>query len=124
VNPWWWVPIGLAAWCAVAVIAALPVGWFLAGEARGPRTVRRRRCRCRDCRTESALAPAARRVRAVFQPGPGQAARVRYGLTRGEHAERIRSGLPMGHPDWLTGELPGACEELLAGLEAETWEES
>jgi len=124
VNPWWWVPIGLAAWCAVAVVLALVIGPVLAGDSRRPgrRAARGRRCRCGDCRTESALAPARRRVRAVFQPGPGQAARVRYGLTRREHAERLRSGLPVRHPDWLTGELPEYCEELLAELESETWE--
>jgi hypothetical protein len=26
VNAWWWVPIGLAAWCVVAVVLALCIG--------------------------------------------------------------------------------------------------
>jgi hypothetical protein len=26
VNPWWWVPIGLAAWFLVAIVAALLIG--------------------------------------------------------------------------------------------------
>ena len=26
VNAWWWVPIGLAAWCLVAVVLALCIG--------------------------------------------------------------------------------------------------
>jgi hypothetical protein len=26
VNAWWWVPIGLAAWCVVAVVMALCTG--------------------------------------------------------------------------------------------------
>jgi hypothetical protein len=26
VNAWWWVPIGLAAWCLVAVLLALCIG--------------------------------------------------------------------------------------------------
>jgi hypothetical protein len=26
VNAWWWVPIGLAAWCVVAVAMALCIG--------------------------------------------------------------------------------------------------
>jgi hypothetical protein len=26
VNPWWWVPIGLAAWFLVAVVASLLIG--------------------------------------------------------------------------------------------------
>ena len=25
-NAWWWVPIGLAAWCVVAVVMALCIG--------------------------------------------------------------------------------------------------
>lgn len=25
-NPWWWVPIGLAAWFLVAIVAALLIG--------------------------------------------------------------------------------------------------
>jgi hypothetical protein len=29
VNPWWWVPIGLAAWCLVAVVMALCIGRVL-----------------------------------------------------------------------------------------------
>ena len=28
-NPWWWVPIGLAAWCLVAVVMALCIGRVL-----------------------------------------------------------------------------------------------
>ena len=29
VNAWWWVPIGLAAWCLVAVVMALCIGRVL-----------------------------------------------------------------------------------------------
>jgi hypothetical protein len=29
VNAWWWVPIGLAAWCLVAVVVALCIGRVL-----------------------------------------------------------------------------------------------
>jgi hypothetical protein len=29
VNAWWWVPIGLAAWCLVAVVMALGLGRVL-----------------------------------------------------------------------------------------------
>ena len=29
VNAWWWVPIGLAAWCLVAVVMALGIGRVL-----------------------------------------------------------------------------------------------
>ena len=25
-NPWWWVPIGLAAWFLVAIVASLLIG--------------------------------------------------------------------------------------------------
>ena len=28
-NAWWWVPIGLAAWCLVAVVMALCIGTVL-----------------------------------------------------------------------------------------------
>ena len=28
-NAWWWVPIGLAAWCLVAVMTALGMGRIL-----------------------------------------------------------------------------------------------
>ena len=28
-NAWWWVPIGLAAWCLVAVVMALGIGRVL-----------------------------------------------------------------------------------------------
>ena len=28
-NAWWWVPIGLAAWCLVAVVMALGLGRVL-----------------------------------------------------------------------------------------------
>lgn len=28
-NAWWWVPIGLAAWCLVAVVMALCIGRVL-----------------------------------------------------------------------------------------------
>ena len=28
-NPWWWVPIGLAAWCLIAVVMALCIGRVL-----------------------------------------------------------------------------------------------
>ena len=30
-SAWWWIPIGLAAWFAVAVVTALIVGPVLAG---------------------------------------------------------------------------------------------
>jgi hypothetical protein len=29
VSPWWWVPIGLAAWFLVAIVAALLIGPLL-----------------------------------------------------------------------------------------------
>jgi len=29
VNAWWWVPIGLAVWCLVAVVMALGIGRVL-----------------------------------------------------------------------------------------------
>jgi hypothetical protein len=29
VNPWWWVPIGLAAWFLVAIVASLLIGSVL-----------------------------------------------------------------------------------------------
>ena len=28
-NAWWWVPIGLAAWCLVSVVMALSIGRVL-----------------------------------------------------------------------------------------------
>jgi hypothetical protein len=34
VNPWWWVPIGLAAWFLVAIVAALLIGPVLKRSAR------------------------------------------------------------------------------------------
>jgi len=34
VNPWWWVPIGLAAWFLLAIAAALLIGPVLKRSAR------------------------------------------------------------------------------------------
>jgi hypothetical protein len=34
VDPWWWVPIGLAAWFLVAIVAALIIGPILRGSSR------------------------------------------------------------------------------------------
>lgn len=36
-NPWWWVPIGLAAWFLVAIVASLLIGPVLrrSSQARG-----------------------------------------------------------------------------------------
>jgi hypothetical protein len=34
VNPWWWVPIGLAAWLAVSIAAGLLIGRWLRGPNR------------------------------------------------------------------------------------------
>jgi hypothetical protein len=99
--------------CA-AVAAGLGLTWL--GRRPAPS---RRRHRCADCITESALAPWKRRLLALTRPGPGWAPRVRYGLRPDEYGERIRSGMAMNHPDWLTGVLPGDREELLAGLDAE-----
>jgi hypothetical protein len=38
VNPWWWVPIGLAAWFLVSIVAALCIGPVLrrSSQAREP----------------------------------------------------------------------------------------
>jgi flagellar biosynthesis/type III secretory pathway M-ring protein FliF/YscJ len=38
VDPWWWVPIGLAAWFLVSIVAALCIGPFLrrCSQAREP----------------------------------------------------------------------------------------
>ena len=33
-NPWWWVPIGLAAWFLVAIVVALLIGPVLRRSAR------------------------------------------------------------------------------------------
>ncbi len=77
------------------------------------------RCRCGYCRIESRFAPWERRVWAVITPGPGRAARIRYGLGRAEYEERVRFGMPMWHSDWITGELPDEHEEALAELDAE-----
>jgi len=35
-SAWWWIPIGLAAWFAVAVVTALIVGPVLAGGSPRP----------------------------------------------------------------------------------------
>ena len=37
-NPWWWVPIGLAAWFLVSIVAALCIGPVLrrSSQAREP----------------------------------------------------------------------------------------
>ena len=32
-DPWWWVPIGLAAWFLVAIVAALIIGPILGRSA-------------------------------------------------------------------------------------------
>lgn len=98
----------------VAVAAALAA----AGLVRASR--KPRRCTC--CPAESPLARWRLRAWAVILPGPGQVTRIRYGLGRGEYAERVRSGMAMDHPDWITGELAPESEETLADLEAETWE--
>lgn len=79
---------------------------------------------CGLCRAESPAARVRRRALALSRPGPGWAARVRYGLTRAEYEERRRFGMPAAHPDWLTGVLPEDGEELLAELEAATWEDT
>jgi hypothetical protein len=38
VNPWWWVPIGLAAWFLVSIVVALCIGPVLrrSSQAREP----------------------------------------------------------------------------------------
>ena len=36
-NPWWWVPIGLAAWFLVAIVAALLIGPVLKRSAHAAR---------------------------------------------------------------------------------------
>jgi len=82
------------------------------------------RHRCPDCRSQNPLTPWKLRALAAARPGPGWAARVRYGLRRAEYEERVRLGMPMRHPDWITGELAEDREELLAALDAETWEEA
>jgi hypothetical protein len=38
VNPWWWVPIGLAAWFLVAIVAALLIGPVLKRSAHSARS--------------------------------------------------------------------------------------
>lgn len=108
----WVIPAG----CAVTGTALLYV----------MRPRRRRSCACRHgwCRAESPAAPWKRRARAITLTGHGWVPRIRYGLTRAEHGDRLRLGMPAWHPDWLTGELPEDCEQLLAGLEARTWEET
>lgn len=107
------------------ILAALTMaGLVLFGRRDDPdRTRKPRRCRCGYCRTESRLAPWERRIWAVITPGPGQAARIRYGLSQAEYAKRAETGMPMWHPDWLTAELDG-YEEELAEMDAETWEAS
>ena len=35
-NPLWWIPIGLVAWCALGVAVALVLGPVLARNSRGP----------------------------------------------------------------------------------------
>jgi hypothetical protein len=94
-----------------------------ARQAAASARVATRRCRCGYCRTESPLAPWRRRAWALVLPGPGRAARIRYGLGRAEYAERVRFEMPMRHPDWLTGVLSDQFEERLAELEAATWED-
>ena len=37
-NPWWWVPIGLAAWFLVAIVVALLIGPVLKRSARSARS--------------------------------------------------------------------------------------
>jgi hypothetical protein len=40
VNPWWWVPIGLAAWFLVSIVAALLIGPVLKRSARSQDSLR------------------------------------------------------------------------------------
>ena len=37
-NPWWWVPIGLAAWFLVAIVVALLIGPVLKRSAHSARS--------------------------------------------------------------------------------------
>ncbi len=111
-----WETLGVIA--AAAVLLGLAVCAYRRARAR-----RIRRHRCGLCRCESPAAPWKRRALALARPGPGWAARVRYGLTRTEYHERVRFGMPVTHPDWLSGSLPEDAEETLAALEAETWED-
>ena len=39
-NPWWWVPIGLAAWFLVAIVAALLIGPVLRRSAHSAHSAR------------------------------------------------------------------------------------
>jgi|SRR5579859_4780929 len=119
------VTVALYLLVVITAIGAIRSGRRRRKAGRGAAVVTRRsrRCRCGYCRVESLLAPWRRRAWALILPGPGRAARIRYGLGRAEYAERARSGMRMDHPDWLTGELSEESEELLAGLEAATWED-
>ena len=102
----------------VCALAALTMaGIVLFGRRDDPDKTRR--CQCGHCRTESPLDPWKRRTWALVLPGPGRAARIRHGLGRAEYAERVRFGMAMNHPDWITGELPEELEERLAEMDAE-----
>lgn len=102
----------------VCGLAALTItGIVLFGRRDDPD--RGRRCRCGYCHTESPLDPWKRRAWALILPGPGRSARIRHGLGRAEYAERVRFGMRMDHPDWLTGCLAEEFEEALAELDAE-----
>jgi len=107
---------GLAVTAAVAVIIGTAL--YAATRSTVPEHPPGAHRGCSLCRTESRVAPWKRRAMQARQPGPGWAARVRYALTEGEYRERRRFGMPMTHPDWLTGLLPEAGEELLAELDA------
>lgn len=107
---------GLILTAAVAVVAG--TGLYLATGSRIPERPPGAHRPCSLCRTESRVAPWKRRAMQARRPGPGWAARVRHALSEAEYRERRRFGMPMAHPDWLTGELPEAGEELLAELDA------
>ncbi len=107
---------GLALTAAVAVVAG--TGLYLATGSRIPERPAGAHETCGLCRTESRVAPWKRRAMQARHPGPGWAARIRYALSEAEYRERRRFGMPMRHPDWLTGLLPEAGEELLAELDA------
>lgn len=109
-------------WTPLALVLAAITGTALVlyGRRGDPDRPRKpSRCKCGNCRTESPLAPWERRVWAVITPGPGRLSRIRHGLGRAEYAERVRFGMPMNHPDWITGCLREEFEELLAELDAE-----
>lgn len=43
--------------------------------------------------------------------------------SRSERQVRMKIGMPVGHPEWITRELADEQEELLALLAGETWPE-